>query len=255
MPKRSSDVTTKKSDQDVAEAIGAHLADQGFNRSGSKGKNVWKKGVIWTIFASSRVEKGVAHLEVWNHLPYPGMGSFLMYFRNSGRLPDILEDLQKVVAGEVIVREPRKTELRFAGFWRRVAATLIDALLFYVVFGVLFAVLSGVARGSASGSGGGGRSARLVIMNVMVIVVVVAAWIYSALLESSKSQATLGKKALGIKVTDAQGERISFGRATGRFWSKCVSAFAVGIGFLLAAFTGKKQALHDLMARTLVVRR
>jgi len=72
-------------------------------------------------------------------------------------------------------------------------------------------------------------------------------------MESSSSQATLGKKIFHIKVTDLQGNRLSFGKATARFWSKAISLFILGIGFIITAFTGRKQALHDLMAGTLVV--
>jgi uncharacterized RDD family membrane protein YckC len=60
--------------------------------------------------------------------------------------------------------------------------------------------------------------------------------------------------ALGIRVTDLDGGRISFGRATGRYFGKILSGLILGIGFLMAAFTERKQALHDLLAGTLVVR-
>ena len=250
MPRKTSDITTSRSDAEVAEAIGAHLATEGFTRTGSRKKNVWKKGFYWRIFASCRVEGGVAHLEVWNHLPYPGMGSCLMYFRNRGKLPDIMEAMEKVVGGEIVTAVPEKSvELKYAGFWRRFAAALIDALLFYVVFGLLTVVAVAAARGEASSGSDSGHA----IASLVPLAGVVLAWIYFAVLESSKSQATLGKKALGIRVTDGSGERISFGRATGRFWSKAVSIITIGIGFLVAAFTGKNQALHDLMAGTLVI--
>ena len=78
-------------------------------------------------------------------------------------------------------------------------------------------------------------------------------WLYSALLESSPNQATVGKMALGIKVTDLDGERISFGRATGRHFGKILSFLILCIGYLMVAFTERKQGLHDLMAGTLVV--
>jgi len=80
-------------------------------------------------------------------------------------------------------------------------------------------------------------------------------WLYYALLESSAWQATLGKKALGLEVTDMQGMRISFGRATGRFFAKIISSIILFIGFIMAGFTEKKQALHDMIAGTLVIRK
>jgi len=79
-------------------------------------------------------------------------------------------------------------------------------------------------------------------------------WIYYASLESSAWQATLGKKILGLKVTDLAGNRISFGRASGRFFGKILSGMILGIGFLMAGFTERKQALHDILAGCLVLR-
>ena len=80
-------------------------------------------------------------------------------------------------------------------------------------------------------------------------------WLYFALMESSTWQGTLGKKALGLEVTDLEGRRISFGRATGRFFAKIISALILWIGFIMAGFTEKKQALHDMIAGTLVIRK
>ena len=80
-------------------------------------------------------------------------------------------------------------------------------------------------------------------------------WLYYALLESSAWQATLGKKALGLEVTDMQGARISFGRATGRFFAKIISSIILCIGFIMIGFTEKKQGLHDMIAGTLVIRK
>jgi len=74
-------------------------------------------------------------------------------------------------------------------------------------------------------------------------------------MESSELQATLGKMALGICVTDKYGNRISFGRATGRHFAKIISSLTLGIGYLAAAFTEKKQALHDIIAGCLVLKR
>ena len=80
-------------------------------------------------------------------------------------------------------------------------------------------------------------------------------WLYFSLTESSSWQATLGKKALGLTVTDLEGRRIGFGRATGRYFAKYLSTLILFIGWLMAGFTEKKQALHDMMAGTLVLRK
>jgi uncharacterized RDD family membrane protein YckC len=76
-------------------------------------------------------------------------------------------------------------------------------------------------------------------------------WLYEALLTSSAWQATLGKKLLSLRVTDEAGNRISFARATGRHFAKYLSTFLF-IGFIMAAFTDRKRALHDILAGTLV---
>ena len=72
-------------------------------------------------------------------------------------------------------------------------------------------------------------------------------------MESSAKQATLGKLALAIKVTDLNGNRISFGRASGRYFAKIISGLIFCIGYIIAGFTEKKQALHDMIANCLVV--
>jgi len=70
---------------------------------------------------------------------------------------------------------------------------------------------------------------------------------------ASEKQATLGKMAMGLIVTDDNNQRLTFGRATGRHFAKYLSGLALGIGFVMAAFTERKQALHDMIAGTLVV--
>jgi uncharacterized RDD family membrane protein YckC len=79
-------------------------------------------------------------------------------------------------------------------------------------------------------------------------------WIYEAAMESSSKQATVGKMALGLKVTDLEGRRISFARATGRHFAKLISGMILLIGYIMAGFSQRKQALHDMIAGTLVQR-
>ena len=126
----------------------------------------------------------------------------------------------------------------YAGFWKRVAAHIIDSIILLFagfVYGSIFA---------AAGVYGVGP---------VYIFTYVSWWIYYAVMESSPTQGTLGKMALGIKVTDLKGSRISFGRASGRHFGKFISALILSIGFIMVAFTQKKQGLHDGMAGCLVV--
>lgn len=134
-----------------------------------------------------------------------------------------------------------------AGFWRRCAAYTIDYFITFVASYVV-GLIAGFAL--AAGQGAAGMMTAPTIGGILGLVV---GWLYFALQESSAQQATLGKRALGIKVTDGNGARIGFGRATGRFFGKLLSGLIFAIGFMLAGWTQKKQALHDMLANTLVV--
>jgi uncharacterized RDD family membrane protein YckC len=128
----------------------------------------------------------------------------------------------------------------YGGFWMRVGAWIIDVIILSVAEAILVAFES---SGSAFASPGSN-----------ILVSVVGVWLYFALLESSQKQATLGKMALGMKVTDGGGNRVTFGRASGRHFGKIISLLTLYVGFLMAGWTARRQALHDIMADTLVVR-
>ena len=136
-----------------------------------------------------------------------------------------------------------KTEVRYAGFWRRLLAYLIDGLVIFAVQVVLTLLVFMIAPNDLQAAA-----------NVAPVTALVA-WAYFALLESSPARATLGKLALNLFVADLHGDPISFWRATARYWLKILSWLVVGLGWLMAAFTPRKQALHDLLAGTLVLRR
>ena len=126
----------------------------------------------------------------------------------------------------------------YAGFWIRFGAAFIDGLI------------TGAAGVIILYATGGSFANQSPIYNLINLVL---GWVYAAAMESSDRQATLGKMAVGIKVTDMNGERISFGKATGRHFAKIISAIILLIGYIMAAFDAKKQALHDKMAGTLVL--
>jgi uncharacterized RDD family membrane protein YckC len=88
----------------------------------------------------------------------------------------------------------------------------------------------------------------------IIPIVFAVQWLYEALLTSSRWQGTLGKKVLNLRVTDMAGNRISFGRATGRYFGKVLSHMTMYIGYIMVAFTERKQGLHDLIAGTQVLR-
>lgn len=141
----------------------------------------------------------------------------------------------------------------YAGFWRRFAAAIIDSILLMVVGGIGGAIIGGVVGFAIGFSGNNVASYTMVITILVYIFSIALNWLYFTLMESSEKQATLGKMALGIVVTDIHGRRISFGQANIRYWSKIISSIILLIGYIMAAFTEKKQALHDIIANTLVV--
>ncbi|MCU0412709.1 MAG: RDD family protein [Bacteroidetes bacterium] len=149
----------------------------------------------------------------------------------------------------------------YAGFWRRFVASIIDGIIIgiaqFVVFLPALAVL-GIGVATTAMEEEPSTGVGLILMAVgayffAILLSVIMSWLYFALMESSSRGATLGKMALGIRVTDLSGNRISFGKATGRYFGKIVSSMILMIGYLMAAFTEKKQALHDMMAGCLVV--
>ena len=130
---------------------------------------------------------------------------------------------------------PGGTFTGYAGFWKRFAALFLDVIV-WIVFSAVMIVILGIEE-----------QWELDFLNVLLY------WIYCAVMESSSAQGTLGKMALRIKVTDMEGNRIGFGRATGRHFGRAISFVILLIGFIMVAFTEKKQGLHDIMAGCLVV--
>jgi len=144
--------------------------------------------------------------------------------------------------------------LEYAGFWRRVGAAVIDNILLFAG-GAALGVILGALAGALLAAVGKGAESMWIIRLLAQAVSLLANWLYFTCLECSASQATLGKSVMGLAVTDLDGRRISFGKANGRYWSKVFSCAILCIGFLMAAFTERKQCLHDIVAGTLVIRR
>ncbi len=146
------------------------------------------------------------------------------------------------------------TPVRYGGFWIRFVAALIDGILVQVVVTPVAFVLGTVIGAAGYAVSMPGEGTRIVALITGTALGFLASWIYEAVMESSSRQATLGKMALSMKVTDLQGNRISFARATGRHFAKYISAMILLIGYIMAGFTERKQALHDMIAGTLVRR-
>jgi uncharacterized RDD family membrane protein YckC len=146
---------------------------------------------------------------------------------------------------------PSLGDVEFAGFWLRFCAYIVD----WLIIGLPFFIVNRLLQGSGGAMGAPGQPIFAVSLCGMSLIQIVATWLYYVLMETSEKQATVGKIAIGLKVTDSVGQRLTFGRATGRHFGKIISAITIGIGYMMAGWTEKKQALHDIMADTLVIKK
>ena len=166
-----------------------------------------------------------------------------------------------VAAAPAFPRAGAVAPVLYAGFWLRFVALIIDGIVLGILGTILtlpFAASIGITsmmRGRPPVVEPGEVVALMGTFFWIIVIRVALNWLYYAGFESSAWQATLGKKALGLEVTDLGGARISFGRASGRFFGKIISALTLLIGYIMAGFTEKKQALHDMIAGTLVTRK
>jgi len=139
----------------------------------------------------------------------------------------------------------------YAGFAKRFLALIIDLSIYLIIIiPVTFVVMMMVDiifRDNVFGP--------LIMSFISLILNIVPLWLYNALLESSKYQGSIGKYVMKIIVVDLDGNKISFGKATARHFSKLLSSFAFGVGFLIVASTKKQQGFHDMIANTLVVKK
>lgn len=176
------------------------------------------------------------------------------------------ESLQTTVATSVPLLEAQPSyakatstaptpAVHYAGFWIRVVASLLDLCVVFVGFLPVRMLLGSTV--TLLGVSWHMPTARIFFMGRMIRIgfAVLLAWLYRAGMESSRFQGTLGKLATQIRVTDLDGNRISFERATGRYFAKSLSIIALGVGYIMVGFTSRKQGLHDRLAGTLVQHR
>jgi uncharacterized RDD family membrane protein YckC len=150
-------------------------------------------------------------------------------------------------------------EVVLAGFWKRAAASLLDGLVVgigsWIIAMVMVMVVFGLsaAGGFASGDPSAMGTSMIAVQIGSNLFGILVAAAYYAGFHASSSQATLGKMTVGIKVVRSNGHRITLGRGIGRYFATWLSFLTIGIGFLMAAFTQRKQGLHDMVCDTLVV--
>jgi uncharacterized RDD family membrane protein YckC len=156
-----------------------------------------------------------------------------------------------VLGGEVI----------YAGFWKRVAAYMIDAVVLGVVTQIIQMVVMGIFMGASYTSlisnpeGFMSSASGIALILGAYLIPLLINLAYYAGMHSSSKQATLGKIAVGIKVVTDDGRQISLARGIGRFFAAMLSGLIMCIGYLMAGFTERKQGLHDMICSTLVVDR
>lgn len=162
--------------------------------------------------------------------------------------------------------------MKYAGFWKRLLAFLLDQIILGFARMIIFIPLWIIFLASLFGEDflnndyhiknvgfvSNDISIATFAISVFLIIILVVInfvfeWLYFSLMESSSKQGTLGKIIVGIKVTDLEGKKISFGKACGRYFGKIISGIIFMIGFIIAGITKRKQALHDLIAGTLVI--
>jgi uncharacterized RDD family membrane protein YckC len=165
----------------------------------------------------------------------------------------------------IVVSAQPSAPLPYAGFWERFAAYLIDGLILGIPFGLVVLVLIFLFGGFGLMMPRNPEEPRaalalaapvIMVFFLGMFVFLILQWLYFAGMESSVRQATFGKSVMSLHVANLEGQPISFGHATGRFFAKIVSGMIpFAIGYIMAAFTERKQALHDLIAGTLVLRK
>ena len=142
----------------------------------------------------------------------------------------------------------------YAGFWRRVWAGSIDVSLEIVAALLLSFLIDLIFNFVGRAFGIGRESTAYVTGFAFIILLAVGGWLYAACSESSPRRATIGKRIMGLPVVNADGGRLTFGQASARHVMKFLSLFSLGIGFLMAGWTKRRQALHDIPTDCLVIR-
>ena len=158
------------------------------------------------------------------------------------------------------------SNVTYAGFWLRLVAHLIDGFIIgfasILVIVPLFFLMGGTGLLTTLSRAGDHPDPAQVwafislFMLPIIAISLLGTWLYYAYLESGEKQGTWGKQVLSLYVTDLSGNRISFCRASGRFFSKIITGLIpFGLGYIMAGFTERKQALHDMIASCLVLRK
>jgi uncharacterized RDD family membrane protein YckC len=149
---------------------------------------------------------------------------------------------------------PSPAPVEYAGFWRRTWAGTIDVALEATAALVITYAIDKVLDRVGPMLGYERWMSQMAAGFAYILVLSIIAWLYCAFSESSPRQATIGKRIMGLQVMTADGGRVSFGQATVRHFMKFLSLFTAGVGFMMAGWTKRRQALHDIPCDCIVVR-
>ncbi|MBS0185582.1 MAG: RDD family protein [Proteobacteria bacterium] len=183
-----------------------------------------------------------------------GIGFLMMAF--TPRKQALHDYIARTLVEKISVSYRNNKNKVYAGFWKRFGAGLIDGVLLGSANGFLVLFTLGFIGINQDTLTLENQETMLLLIGYFVLLTGLSflfVWIYYAWFQSSHLQATPGMRAFSMHITDYDGKRISFWRASGRFFSTILSGIIFYIGYLMIAFTPRKQALHDYIARTLVV--
>jgi len=142
----------------------------------------------------------------------------------------------------------------YAGFWLRVWAGAIDVMLEALAALLLTVIVGYAVKLVDSRSGVSPITGSYLTGIAFIAVLTIGGWLYSAFSESSKWRATIGKRIIGLQVVNASGGQLTFGQASVRHFMKFLSLFTAAVGFMMAGWTKRRQALHDMPADCVVIR-
>jgi uncharacterized RDD family membrane protein YckC len=147
---------------------------------------------------------------------------------------------------------------RYAGFWPRLGGWLIDQLIIAIPFNIVTDLLVPYNQPTVITTADAGNNVHIhwhgdwLTLGLLLLASTITTWLYSSILQSSSRQATVGQGALGLVITDLDGNRISFARASGRYLATFLTSLTLGIGYLMVIWTKRKQTLQDKIAGTVV---
>lgn len=155
------------------------------------------------------------------------------------------------------VQAVRAENIVYGGFWRRAVALILDILILLVANNII-ALIIGVVHGVLlvfSHHTLDKAAFQRASIPWLLLILTVNSWLYFTSASITIYGATLGKAAMGLRVVDENMQRISFAKSNVRYWSSIISVLLAGFGFWMVAWTKKKQGLHDIFAKTIVIRR